>query len=220
MLLVDCEQNTPEWHQARAGSLGASCLHEVVARTKTGWGASRANRLATLTLERITGIPEQTYQSAAMREGLERQPEAEMLYEFWTNHRIARVGLVRHPEIDGTHASPDGLVGDDGLVEIKCPQPAQHLQTLLGENISNAYWIQMQWQMRCTGRKWCDFVSYNPLFPEAMKLHVERVVREDRAISSLEKDVREFLNELSETVSALVAKYEVAPLNQTVAEFA
>ena len=125
-----------------------------MARTKTGWSAMRANRMAALIVERLTGQPQEGYQSAAMLQGIETEPEARALYEFITGADVVEVGLVRHPNLNGTHASPDGLVSDDGLVEIKCPQPAQHLDTLLTETIADRYVVQMLWQMQCTGRRW------------------------------------------------------------------
>lgn len=210
MLLSEIVQGTDEWKAARCGSLGASVVYEAVARTRTGWGASRANRLAALAIEQLTGKPLETFQNAAMLHGTETEPEARIAYEFYANVDVEQVGLVRHPTIGGTHASPDGLVANDGLLEIKCPQPAQHLDTLLGEPIADKYMIQMQWQMRCCNRSWCDFASYSPFFPESMRLHVRRIERDDKRIAELEAEVVGFLTELRETVSRLRAKYEPA----------
>lgn len=200
-------QGSDEWHAARCGSLGASVLHEVVARTKSGYSASRANRMATVIVERLTGATQPTFQSQAMLEGTEREPEARSLYEFMTDADVMLVGLVRHPTVQGTHASPDGLIGADGLIEIKCPQPAQHLATLLGEKLTDRYIVQMQWQMACTGRAWCDFVSFNPDFPEAMQLFVQRVKRDDKRITELGKEVVSFLGEVEDKLGALKSRY-------------
>lgn len=208
MKILDLAQGSDAWKAARCGSLGASVLHEAVARTKTGYGASRANRMATLVIEQLTGVPVETFQNAAMLHGTETEPEARIAYEFYANADVAQVGLVLHPNIGGTHASPDGLVGTDGLLEIKCPQPAQHLSTLLGEPIPEKYQIQMLWQMKCCDRAWCDFASYSPAFPESMKLHVRRFPRDDARIAELEKEVIDFLNELRLTVHRLRSKYE------------
>lgn len=208
MNLLEVVQGTEEWRQARCGSLGASALHEVVAKTKTGWSASRANRLAALVVEQLTGVPQETYQNAAMQHGIEREPEARTAYEFMTNSSVKKIGLVRHPNIGGTHASPDGLIDVDGSLEIKCPQPAQHLSTLIGEPIASKYVIQMQWQMRCCERSWCDFVSYSPAFPGSMSLFIKRVPRDDKMIAELETAVVDFLNEVRLTVHRLRAKYE------------
>lgn len=208
MKVLDLEQGSEAWKAARCGSLGASVLHEAVARTKTGYSASRANRMATLVIEKLTGVPVETFQNAAMQHGTETEPEARIAYEFYANVDVAQIGLVLHPNIGGTHASPDGLVGTDGLLELKCPQPAQHLATLLGEPIPDKYQVQMLWQMRCCDRAWCDFGSYNPSFPESMKLHVRRFPRDDTRIAELEKEVIEFLNELHLTVHRLRSKYD------------
>jgi hypothetical protein len=164
--------------------------------------------MAILVIEQLTGIPVETFQNAAMLHGTETEPEARAAYQFEANCRVQQIGLVLHPTIGGTHASPDGLVGSDGLLELKCPQPAQHLATLLGEPIADKYQIQMLWQMKCCNRAWCDFGSYNPSFPESMKLHIRRFHRDDARIASLEADVVDFLNELRLTVHRLKAKYE------------
>lgn len=201
-------QGTEEWRQARAGSLGASAVHEAIAKTKSGYAASRANRMATMVIERLTGQPQDTYQNAAMLHGIETEPEARIAYEFWTNTSVEQIGLVKHPDIAGTHASPDGLVASEGLLEIKCPQPAQHLATLLGEPIPDKYLVQMLWQMRCCKRAWCDFVSYNPSFPENMRLHIQRVERDDARIKEIESEVVPFLREVDAKVAALRSKYE------------
>lgn len=196
-------QRSPEWYQARLGSLGASRIHEALARTKSGWGASRANLMATMICERLTGLPQDSFQNAAMLHGIETEPDARTAYEFMTGCRVTEVGLVRHPTIEHSHASPDGLVGDDGLLEIKCPSSATHLDSLLGEEIAGKYVTQMQWQMACTGRAWCDFVSFDPRLPEGIRIIIRRVPRSPTMISSLEADVKAFLLELHEKVERL-----------------
>jgi len=172
--------------------------------------------MATLVIERLTGKPVEIFQTGAMQDGIEREPQARAMYEFMTNSAVEQIGLARHPNISGTHASPDGLVGRDGLLEIKSPQPAQHLATLLGEPIPGKYQTQMQWQMRCCDRAWTDFVSFNPDFPPSMQIFIERVHRDEEMIAALEKDVTEFLNELRDTVHRLKAKYD--PDNSDVPE--
>jgi predicted phage-related endonuclease len=208
MIIVEVDQRSPEWFAARCGSLGASALHEILARTKSGYSASRANRLAALAIEQLTGRPMETFQTQAMLTGIEREPAARIAYEFYTNVDVVEVGLVRHPTIGGSHVSPDGLVGEDGLLEIKSPQPAQHLATLMGEPIADKYIAQVQWAMACTGRAWADFVSYNPDFPESMQLFIQRVERDDKRIAELEAEVVDFLGELRLVVHRLLAKYE------------
>jgi putative phage-type endonuclease len=201
-------QGSEEWKLARCGSLGASRLADAVARTKTGYGASRANLMAELLVERLTGIPTEGFVSSAMQWGTEKEPDARAAYEFRSDVEVAQVGIVPHPTIVGTHASPDGLVGDDGLIEIKCPGTATHVETLLGDEIPGKYVTQMQWQMACTGRAWCDFVSFDPRMPESMSLFVKRVQRDDVRIAELELEARKFLAELDAKVSDLRTRYE------------
>ena len=201
-------QGTDEWKLARCGSLGASRMADAVARTKTGYGASRANLMAELLVERLTGVPSEGYTNAAMQWGTEKEPEARAAYEFKADVDVSEIGIVKHPTIPGTHASPDGLVGDDGMVEIKCPNTATHVETLLGDEIAGKYVTQMQWQMACTGRKWCDFVSFDPRLPESMALFVKRVHRDDKRIAELETEARAFLAELDGKVSELLRRYE------------
>lgn len=200
-------QRSEEWLQARCGSLGASALHEALAKTKSGWGASRANCMARLVVERITGQPVETYQNAAMQHGIEYEAEARAAYSFRADADVQEVGLIRHPTIAGTHASPDGLIGLVGVLEIKAPQPAAHLATLLGEPVPEKYVLQMQWQMRCSGRGWCDYVSYSPAFPESMRLFVHRFKFDAPLVAGLEKDVAEFLAEVDAKVAALNTRY-------------
>jgi putative phage-type endonuclease len=197
------EQNTPEWHQARCGSLGASAVHDALARTKAGWGAGRANAKAKLVLERLTNTPQDSFTNAAMQWGHDQEDNAAKAYAFRTDNPVEVCGIYKHPFIDGTHASPDRLVGDDGLVEIKCPNSATHLDTLLSKKVPAKYITQMQWQMAVTGRKWCDFVSFDPRFPEEHQLFIQRVERDDQLIQELEQMVAEFLAEVDADLKAL-----------------
>lgn len=204
-------QGTQEWLDARAGSLGASRVHDVMAKTKTGWGASRANVMAELIVEQLTGAPiTDKFTSAAMAWGTETEPQARTAYEFYKDVTVDQIGIVRHPSIGGTHASPDGLVGDHGLIEIKAPQTATHIETLLGRTVPGKYVTQMQWQMSCTGRKWCDFVSFDPRLPESMQFFCQRVQRDDAMIAELEREVVVFINEVRGKVAELRRLYEPA----------
>ena len=199
------EQGSPEWLQARCGSLGASRIGDAIAKTKSGWGASRENLMAELAIERITGKPTETYVSAPMQWGKDNEDDARTAYEFRYDVEVKQVGLIRHPTIRGTHASPDGLVGDDGMVEIKCPNSATHIATLKGAVIPLKYRLQCQWQMICADRQWCDWVSFDPRMPESMRMECRRIHREDSKV--LEADVKEFLDELEEGVAWLNEKF-------------
>lgn len=200
-------QGSPEWIQSRIGSVGASRVQEVIARTKTGYGASRANYMAELICERLTGEAAERFMSAPMQWGIDHEPDARAAYEFFRDASVTVVGKISHPTILHSHASPDGLVGDDGLVEIKCPSSATHLDTLLSQTVPAKYVTQMLWQMACTERQWCDFVSYDPRLPESMSLFVKRVERDETAIAGLEKDVSAFLAELADKLSKLNSLY-------------
>lgn len=200
-------QGSVEWLQVRCGKVTASRVADVVAKTKSGPSASRTNYMAELIAERLTGEPAERFTNAAMQWGTEKEPEARSAYEFYRNVNVVEVGFVNHPTIDASGASPDGLVGDDGLVEIKAPNTATHLETLLGQMVPSKYVNQMQWQMACTGRQWCDFVSYDPRLPEAMRLFIKRMPRDDKRIAELESEVAGFLLEIAVKLSELNSLY-------------
>jgi putative phage-type endonuclease len=176
---------------------------DVIAKTKTGYGASRANLMADLICERLTGQPASTFSNAAMEWGTEQEPHARAAYSARTGELVEEVGFIDHPRILNSGASPDGLVGDEGLVEFKCPATATHLDTLLAGDVPTKYIPQMQWQMACTGRKWCDFCSYDPRLPEHLRMFVKRVERDNDYIKMLEGEVTVFLAELEEKLSKL-----------------
>lgn len=202
------EQGSAEWLAARCGKVTASRVADVIAKTKTGYGASRANYMAELIAERLTGQPAEKFTNAAMAHGTAMEPEARDLYAFMVDAEVEQVGLVEHPSIAMTGASPDGLVGSEGLVEIKCPNTATHLETLLGQTVPAKYVTQMQWQMACTGRQWCDFASYDPRLPESMRIFIQRVARDEEYIGWLETEITTFLAELEAKVDALLTLYE------------
>lgn len=201
------EQGTDAWKALRCGKATASKMADLTARTKTGWGASRANYAAQLVAERLTGTVAESFTNAAMQWGTEKEPEARAAYEFYRNCDVEQVPFVDHPRIGMSGASPDGLIGSVGLVEIKCPQTATHIETILAGNaVDTKYVKQIQWQLACTGRQWCDFASYDCRMPENLRLHIVRVERDPRMIADLESMVAEFLSEVSATVEALKAR--------------
>lgn len=189
-------QGSPEWFAQRLGKVTASRIADVMAKTKSGYGASRATYMTQLLLERLTGTVAESYQNDAMKWGTETEPLARAAYEAHTGEIVEEVPMIQHPKIEAAGASPDGLVGDSGLLEIKCPTSATHVQTLLSGKPDNKYVLQMQWQMACTGRAWCDFVSFDPRFPDRLRLFAARVKRDDALIGEIEKEVRHFLTEL------------------------
>lgn len=196
-------QGSPEWIAARVGSVGASRISDIIAKTKTGFSTSRANYAAELVCERLTGNPTETFKSAAMVWGTEKEPDARAAYEFIHDVTVELVGLVKHPRIAGAHASPDGYVGSDGLVEIKAPISATHIDTLLTQKVPDKYVVQMLWQMSVTGRQWADYISFDPRCPPHLQLFVKRIPRDDVRIAELEKEVRSFLAEVDDTLAKL-----------------
>lgn len=202
------EQGSQEWLQARCGRVTGSRVADLMAKTKSGYGASRANYMAELVAERLTGQPAARYLNDAMRWGTEQEPNARAAYAFVTGSGVQEVGFVAHPSIDGFGASPDGLVGDDGLVEIKCPNTATHIDTLLTKKPQGKYVLQMQAQMACTGRQWCDFVSFDPRMPAEMQMFVCRVDRDEKLIAEMEAEIASFLSELDSTIAALRGQFE------------
>lgn len=203
-------QRTPEWFELRLGKVTASRIGDLMAKTRSGYSASRANYMTELAIQRLTGTVEQGFTSPAMLWGTEQESNARNAYSFFTDNEVNEIAFINHPTIEQAGASPDGLVGDDGLVEIKCPNSATHLDTLLTGKINNKYILQMQWQMACSGRKWCDFVSFDPRFPEDLKIFIKRVERDDKLIAEITAEVKKFLAELDGTMTQLEQLAEAA----------
>lgn len=204
------EQRSDEWFAARAGKATASSIYKIMAKTKTGWGADRENYAAQLVAERLTGKPAESYSNAAMQWGVDMEASARDAYAASIGDNPVEVGFIDHPAIVWSGASPDGLVGFDGLVEIKCPNTATHIRTLNGAGIDKKYMLQMQWQMACTEREWCDFVSFDPRLPAEMQMHVRRVERDAELLAEIEAEVTKFLDEVAATVAQLEATYRKA----------
>jgi putative phage-type endonuclease len=175
----------------------------VIATTKSGYSASRANYEAQLICEILTGKPAESFTNAAMQWGTETEPLARAQYELKTGNMVNQVGFVVHPIIEQAGASPDGLIGEDGCIEIKCPNTSTHLDTLLSQKVPSKYITQMTWQMVCTGRKWCDFVSYDPRLPENLQLYIERIELDEDYAKKLQNEVVMFLVEVNEKIEKL-----------------
>jgi putative phage-type endonuclease len=197
-------QGTPEWFAQRCGRVTASRVGDVIATTKSGYSTSRENYMAQLIAERLTGNVEESYTNAAMQWGTNTEPQARAAYEFFNDVTVEPAEFVPHPTIPMCGASPDGLVGADGLLEVKAPNTATHLNTLLGNKVPEKHMPQIQWQMACTGRAWVDFMSFDPRLPSNMQMFVQRVPRQDNEIKLLETEIKMFLNELERRVAALV----------------
>lgn len=196
------EQGTPEWHQLRLGKVTASRVSDVMAKIKTGESASRKNYRAELVVQRLTGLPSESFTNAAMEWGTATEPMARIAYEIAKEVLVEQVGFIEHPTIAMFGCSPDGLA-HDGMIEIKCPNSATHIEYLTDNKAPAKYINQMQCQMAVTGRKWCDFVSFDPRLPEDLQLFVVRVERDQKYIDSMEIEVVEFLTEVEGMVNQL-----------------
>lgn len=202
--MIEIEQRTDDWYAARLGKVTASSLHKVLSKTKTGYGADRGNYMTQLVLERITGAKADSYSNSAMQWGVEQEPFARAAYEATRGVMVDEVGFIPHPTIKDAGASPDGLVGDNGMVEIKCPESKTALECWLSENpVEAKYFAQMQWQMRCADRSWCDYVVFDPRMPAKAQLFIKRVERDDAWLEKAEAEVIKFLAEVDAKVAAL-----------------
>jgi len=187
------QQGTDEWFAARLGKVTASRAADVM--TKKG-SAARANLSAQLVLERLTNTKGELFSSPSMQWGVDQEPFARAAYEAHSGVWVDTVGFVQHPTIERAGASPDGLVGLDGLVEIKCPNTATMLDVLSTGKVPSNHSIQMQMQMACTGRAWCDYAVFDSRMPVKAQLFVKRVQRDQKYIDDLNKEIIAFLAEV------------------------
>ena len=202
MVDLEIKQGTDDWKQLRLGKVTASRVADVMSKIKTGESASRKNYKMDLVVERLTGIPTSSFTNAAMAWGTETEPLARMAYEVKTGSFVDQVAFCNHPTIEWFGCSPDGIIGD-GLLEIKCPNTATHIDYLLAGIPPAKYVPQMHTQMACTGAKWCDFVSFDPRLPEDLQLLVVRLDRDDAYIQQIETEVKQFLDEVQQVYSQL-----------------
>lgn len=205
------EQGTTEWLRERAGKVTASRLADVMSKGRgSAPSATRANYMAQLAAERLTGEPTETFTNAAMQHGTDTEPQARAQYTMRTGLNVWEMGFVPHPTLAMSGASPDGFVEFDGMVEIKCPNTATHIQTLRGKDIDRKYLLQMQWQMTCSGRDWCDFVSYDPRMPADLAFHCTRVEHDAELAEEITAAVTQFLSELDDLEAELRTMQEKA----------
>lgn len=193
-------QGTSEWFAERCGMATASRFKDVLAKIKSGESASRRNYKAQLVCERLTGNPAESFSNAAMEWGTLHEPIARLAYEAKAGEVVSQVGFMKHETLMAG-ASPDGLIWDDGMIEIKCPNTATHIETLLN-GMDSGHIPQVQGQMWIAGRQWVDFASFDPRLPADMQLHIQRIMRDDEYIKTLQAEVTVFLNE----VDALIIK--------------
>jgi len=209
---LDVIQGSREWFEARLGCLGSSIVSDAIAKRKRSNEelAARAHLRFELAVERLTNKPMEHYVSKWMERGTEMEPLARAAYEERTGRRTEQVGFFLHPSIKWAGASPDGLIGADGLVEFKCPKNTTHAEYLWAEGVPEEYRGQMMWQMACTGRSWCDFVSYAPDFPAPLDLFICRLLRDDAQIAEMEAEAQRFLGEVEATIIRLKGGLEGA----------
>lgn len=194
------QQRTEEWFAARCGKVTASRMKDIIAKSDT---AAYRNYQAEIISERLSGRPAESYSSREMQRGTELEPKARAVYLLETGSDVSETGLIPHPSIANSGASPDGLVDNDGLLEIKCPNTATHIDFLLHRQPKREYILQMQWQMACTGRLWCDFVSYDDRLPEPHAYACIRIMRDPETIELLEQAATDFLAEAEAIIKQL-----------------
>lgn len=195
-------QGSAEWLAERCGSVTASRFSDVLAKIKSGESASRRNYRAEIVCERLTKTPADHFETAEMRRGTEQEPHARMAYEAMTGSFVVEQGFIKHPTIAWCGASPDGFIGDDGGIEIKCPNTAQHIDALL-KGMDSDHIAQVQGNLWVSGRRWWDFISYDSRLPEHLQLYVQRVNRDDTYIAKMEAEVKAFLAEVDELLAKL-----------------
>ena len=200
---VAVEQGSPEWFQMRLGKVTASRVADILAKTKTGPSASRQNYLIELAIQRTTGIIQESYSNSAMEWGTQTEPQARVAYEVTTNNFVDKVAFIDHPSIKWFGCSPDGLVSDRGLLEIKCPNSATHWEYFKSKKPPQKYFIQMQAQIAVTNKDWCDFVSFDPRMPDRSQLLIVRIDRDEAFIAEMEAEIKKFLDEVEVEVNLM-----------------
>ena len=200
------EQRTEDWFLARKGKVTASRISDVMAKGRGGAESlTRQKYIDQLVTERLTKVVAEGYTNEAIQRGVELEATARAAYCFAKDCHVDEIGFVEHPSIDNSGASPDGLVQDIGLVEIKCPNSLTHVEYIMAGKPPAKYIPQMAFQMACTGRKWVDFVSYDDrLEDESKHIFIVRYERDDEYIAELEEAVKKFLDE----VEAKVQKFK------------
>ena len=197
------EQRTDEWFKARLGKVTASKISDVLAKIRTGEAAVRRNYKMQLATERLTGQKTDSYINQAMQDGIDREDTAREIFEIVRDIKVEQVGFIDHPTIKMAGASPDGLLPDNGVLEIKCPVETTHTTNLLERKLPSRYVSQVQWQMACTGAEYANFVSYNPNFEPKLQLIYLDVERDNEYIEMLEEEVSTFLTEVDDIINIL-----------------
>jgi hypothetical protein len=210
--IVDCEQNSAEWFWARTGRITASRMSDLMATLKRGGeAASRRDYRAQLIAERLTGKTEDRYLSKEMQFGIEQEPFARTAYEIRTENTVDQAGFIFHPRLDFSGASPDGLIGQDGGLELKCPKTTTHLAYMTAGTIPEEHQYQMLWNMACADREWWDFASFDPRLPEKLRLFIVRMPRDEARIAELEREVLKVNSEIDNICTQLGVVVHLPP---------
>ena len=196
--MSDIIQGSPEWFASRLGRVGASRVGDIMATTKSGPSASRKKYMMELALQRLTGVYAESYKSAAMEWGIETEPLARAAYEMETGNTVVECGVFPHPTIPMSGASPDGLIGDQGVLEIKWPDSTTHWDFLESGVIELRYRYQMTWQILCSQRQWADFVSFDPRLPGGLSLSIQHFIPSEEMMNDCEREVLAFVQELDD----------------------
>ena len=199
MKIIDCIQGSPEWYAVKCGKVSASHFAEAMAG---GTGATRTKLMIKLIAERMTGLTEETYSNKTMDRGLEIEPLAREYYEELNDCPVRQVGFIERDKDIG--ASPDGLVGEDGMLEIKCPFPSTHIKYVLADKMPAEYVKQVQGQLWVAERKWCDFVSFDHRVIQR-PYFCKRVYRDDEFIKELQIKIYVFLADMKAIMEKLTS---------------
>ena len=203
MIYTDIIQGSEEWHKLRCGKITASRIVDIMRGIKGSYLAGRKNYLAEKVCEILTGKAEEHFISTPMQWGIDNEPLARSSYELLTGNLVKEVGFITHDSIENLGASPDGLVGTDGGIEIKCPNTAQHLQLLLGGKVKRDYIIQIQINLMCSNRQWWDYVDYDSRLPEEHSIFINRFYRDEVMIAEITQEVLLFNAELQAMIKQL-----------------
>ena len=195
-------QGSEEWFASRVGKITASRLGDIMKKTRYGESTYKAKVRLELAIERITGkSASSVVMNQAMRDGVEREPDARKLFEAVTGKEVAEVGSFDHPTIVNTSASPDGLIrGENSCLEIKCPLATTHAKNLMSDTMPKNYIYQVQHQIQCTESDFAYFASYHPDFPKDLRLKIVKVERDDEVINSLNTAIRQFDIEIEDLI--------------------
>ena len=199
-IIKDIEQGSPEWFALRYGWITASKFKDVKAG---GAGKTRKSYMYQLAAEAITGERIETYSNEYMEWGTATEPQARAMYELDSGNTVEEVSFIKLNEVDKIGCSPDGLIGDDGMIEIKCPKTTTQIETYLSGKMPSGHRAQVQGQLWVSGRQWTDFVSFDPRIDGASSYFCVRVERDEEYIKELSRACHDFAIELQAMVEKL-----------------